>query len=155
MAERARAQISHRLRALRVALRESPGIHDKQLRFRIGPGYAFDEQLTGWDRGEDAVYELTLAGDSGLIADNPVMELAAEPGTDIERKALVALRWIDRAYLTEDQLVAVLYRFFALEALLGRKSEGLKAHGLAFRQMVLSHAGDRVLRAPERHAVAI
>jgi hypothetical protein len=60
--------------------------------------------------------------------------------SDIERKALVAVRWLDRAFLTGDELVALLYRFFALEALLGRKSEGLKAHGLALRQMVLAHA---------------
>ena len=45
------------------------------------------------------------------------MALAAELGTVIERKALVALRWMDRAYLTGDQLVTLLYRFFALDAL--------------------------------------
>ncbi len=68
------------------------------------------------------------------------MALPAEPRTDIERKALVAARWMEQAFLAGDELVALLYRFFALEALLGRKSEGLKAHGLAFRQMVLGHA---------------
>lgn len=41
--------------------------------------------------------------------------------------------------VTGEPLVALLYLFFALEALLGDKSEGLKAHGLAFRQAMLSH----------------
>jgi hypothetical protein len=51
----------------------------------------------------------------------------------------LALRWMERAWLAGDPLVALLYLFFALEGLLGDKSEGLKAHGLAFRQTMLSH----------------
>jgi hypothetical protein len=82
----------------------------------------------------------TLGDDLDKVSENPVMALPAAPRTDIERKALVAVRWLERAFLTGDELVALLYRFFALEALLGRKSEGLKAHGLALRQMVLAHA---------------
>jgi hypothetical protein len=37
-----------------------------------------------------------------------------------------------------DPLVATLYRFFALEALLGDSSDGLKNGTLALRQMTLS-----------------
>jgi hypothetical protein len=56
--------------------------------------------------------------------------------------------WMERACLTGDRLVAMLYRFFALEALLGDKSEGLKAHGLAFREMMLSHVIEGGFRHP-------
>lgn len=44
----------------------------------------------------------------------------------------------------------MLYRFFALEALLGDKSEGLKAHSLAFREMMLSHIISGGFRHPNR-----
>jgi len=54
---------------------------------------------------------------------------------------------MERACLTGDELIALLYRFFALEALLGDKSEGLKAHGLAFREMMLS----RIVSGGFRH----
>jgi hypothetical protein len=55
---------------------------------------------------------------------------------------------MERACLTGDNLIAMLYRFFALEALLGDKSEGLKANGLAFREMMLSHVIDGGFRHP-------
>jgi hypothetical protein len=42
------------------------------------------------------------------------------------------LRWIERARFTGEPLIALLYLFFALEALLGDKPEGLKADDLAF-----------------------
>jgi hypothetical protein len=141
MAERARTAASHALRVLRPTLPNHKQYGDeRQLRFRLGPAYAFDDQLAGWDRGPDDAYEMNLGRDLSHVLADPMMALPAEPGTDIERKALVALRWMERAYMTGDALVALLYRFFALEALLGRKSERLKAHGLAFRQMVLGHA---------------
>jgi len=65
--------------------------------------------------------------------------LALNPATDVEKKADLALRWMERAWLAGEPLVGLLFLFFALEALLGDKSEGLKAHLLAFRQMMLSH----------------
>ena len=48
-----------------------------------------------------------------------------------------ALGWIERAQLTGDRLVALLFLFFALEAILGDESEGSKAMPLAFRQALL------------------
>jgi hypothetical protein len=141
MAERARIAASHELRLLRSTLPSHQQHGDeRQLRFRLGPAYAFDDQLAGWDRGPADAYEMNLGGDLSTVLVDPIMALPAEPGTDIERKALVALRWMERACMTGDTLAALLYRLFALEALLGRKSERLKAHGLAFRQMVLGHA---------------
>ena len=56
--------------------------------------------------------------------------------------------WMERGSLIGDNLIAMLYRFFALEALLGDKSEGLKAHGLAFREMMLSHVIEGGFRHP-------
>jgi len=47
--------------------------------------------------------------------------------------------WIDRSLVTPDQLVAMLFLFFALEAILGDKAEGLKSLGLAFRRSMLGH----------------
>ena len=140
MAERARASAAHTLRLLRIAMRDYSGPRSEQLRFGLATGYAFDAKLTGWKQPDDIAYGLTLSDDLGKVPENSVMALPAAPRTDIERKALVAVRWLERAFLTGDELVALLYRFFALEALLGRKSEGLKAHGLALRQMVLAHA---------------
>lgn len=138
MADRARDQTRYLLRGLRVAL--GGRVHKRQLRFRLGIGYAFDKKLTGWDRRDDEAYDVELRKDvlTDLLS-NPVMAVPAEPGNDLERKATLAMTWMERACMTGDDLVALLYRFFALEAMLGDKSEGLKAHGLAFREMMLSH----------------
>ena len=140
MAGRARFLASHALRVMRIALREHRGIHDRQLRFRLSTSYAFDNSLSGWDTRDDAAYDLGFDGDLITLAENqPVSLMPAHPTTDIGKKADLALRWMERAWLVGDPLVALLYLFFTLEALLGDKSEGLKAHGLAFRQAMLSH----------------
>jgi len=144
MAERAKIEASHALRVLRVGLREYPGI----LRFRIGTGYAFDDRIAGRKQRDDIAYDLTLSDDLSLALSGPVSDLPSQPRNDIERKALLALRWLDKAFLTGDEVEALLYRFFALEALLGDKSEGLKAHGLAFREMMLSHLTTGGFRHP-------
>lgn len=148
MAERAKAEASHALRVLRVGLREHPGINNKQLRFRLGTGYAFEDKLAGWRQRDDIAYDLTLSNDLSLALGRPVATLPSQARNDIERKALLALHWLDKAFLTGDELEALLYRFFALEALLGDKSEGLKAHGLAFREMMLSHLTTGGFRHP-------
>jgi hypothetical protein len=143
MAERARAAAIHALRVLRLALREHPAIHDRQLRFRVGTQYAFDARLWGWHDHEDRAYDLEMTSDLvDLLDRQPLSHLPLHPMTDIERKADLAARWMERAWLTSDPLTALLFLFFALEALLGDKSEGLKAHGLAFRQTMLAHLVD-------------
>ena len=148
MAGRARDHGSHVLRGLRVAL--GGRVHDRQLRFRLGIGYSFDERLTGWNRRDDEAYDVTLADDVSDLLSHPVMAVPEPPCSDVERKAALAMRWMERACLTGDELIALLYRFFALEALLGDKSEGLKAHGLAFREMMLSHIISGGFRHPNR-----
>jgi hypothetical protein len=139
MTERARHLVNHSLRVLRIALREHRGINDRQLRFRLGFSHSFGKDFTGWESPPDRAYELEL--DDSLISlagEQEVAALGASPATDAQRKAHLAMRWMERARFTADPLVALLFLFFALEALLGDKSERLKAHALAFRQTMLS-----------------
>jgi hypothetical protein len=147
MADRARGCVRFVLRAVRVA--ESGRVNDFQLRFRIGIGYAFDDRLQGWNRRSDDAYELTLT-EQGVkeLLGHPALSVPMSGRSDIEEKAALAMDWMERACLTGDNLIAMLYRFFALEALLGDKSEGLKAHGLAFREMMLSHIVEGGFRHP-------
>jgi hypothetical protein len=147
MADRARDRVRFLLRAVRIA--ESGRVHDVQLRFRIGIGYAFDDRLQGWNRRSDDAYELTLTerGVKELLG-HPALSVPMSGRSDIEEKAALAMDWMERACLTGDNLVAMLYGFFALEALLADKSEGLKAHGLAFREMMLSHVIEGGFRHP-------
>ena len=140
MAERARRVVAHSLRVLRVALREHQGINDRQLRFRVGDSYAFGERASGRQAPPDVAYELRL--DRSLLdlaASQPVSKMPLEPVTDVAKKADLALRRIERARFVGEPLVALLFLFFGLEALLGDTSEKLKGHGLAFRQTMLSH----------------
>jgi hypothetical protein len=149
MADRARFLALHVLRVMRIALRTDMGIHDWQLRFRLGSSYAFDDASSGWNTREDAAYDLELDGDLiALVGNQPVSRMLAYPTADIDKKADLALRWMERAWLAGDPLVALLYLFFALESLLGDKSERLKAHGLAFRQAMLSYIVDEHFRSP-------
>jgi hypothetical protein len=147
MADQAKGRVNHLLRAMRIA--QSAHVHGSQLRFRIGTGYAFDDRLQGWNRRDDDAYELTLTeqGAKELLS-HPAMSVPISEHSDVEEKAALAMGWMERAYLTGDSLIATLYRFFALEALLGDKSEGLKAHGLAFREMMLSHVIEGGFRHP-------
>jgi hypothetical protein len=148
MAERAGERVAQVLRSLRIAL--GGHVHPWQLRFRPGIGYSFGGRLTGWKRHDDEAYSLTLATDISDLLSHPAMALLEPPRNDVERKARLAMQWMERAYLAGDELIALLYRFFALEALLGDKSEGLKAHGLAFREMMLSHIISGGFRHPSR-----
>ena len=149
MAERAQALLAHALRVARVGLRDNNGMNGSQLRFRPGMAYAFSNSLAGWRSRSDVAYGLTLVP-SGLdgIDTRPVWTMPATPTTDIQKKADLALRWIERSRFASEPLIALLYLFFALEALLGDKSEGLKADMLAFRQLVLSHVVSGKFREP-------
>jgi hypothetical protein len=147
MADRARDRVNHLLRAIRIA--RARCVPARQLRFRIGIGYAFDDRLSGWNRADDDAYELTLTEQAAAdVMSHPALSVPMSERTDIEDKAAVAMGWMERAYLTGDNLGAELYRFFALEAILGDKSEELKAHGLAFREMMLSHVTEDGFRHP-------
>jgi hypothetical protein len=69
----------------------------------------------------------------------PIATLPVKGGSGIEQSANRALEWFERAQLATDPLIELLYLFFALEAILGDKSAGLKAERLALRRAVLSH----------------
>ena len=140
MTDRARTRAEHALRLLRVALCEHRGINDRQLRFRLGTSYAYGEDYRGWTTRDDIAYELEVDADLiGLAGNQAVATLPFQPVDDIDQKADLATRWMERARFAGDPLVALLYLFFALEALLGDTSEGLKGPALAYRQAMLGH----------------
>lgn len=139
MVDRARQTAHQVLRLLRIALRDRVPVHDRQLRFRLGMSFASETGAFGWRAPLETPITLGLSDELvDLATRSPLAGLVAAPRNDLERHVQLALRWMERAWLATDPLVAMLYLFFALEALLGEKSEGLKAYSLAFRQMTLS-----------------
>lgn len=141
MIARGRGQAARGLRVLRVGLREHREINDRQLRFRLSHTHSFGEGAGGFQIHPDQAWELPLtAHDAALAESQPLAQLAQSAKTRLERRAELALEWIERAFLATDRTVELLYLFFALEALLGDKDEGLKGHSLAFRRAMLSVA---------------
>jgi hypothetical protein len=141
MKDRAVVIAERALRTLRVALRGKRAINPLQLRFRLPESYSFGSHLVGWQTSPDSRWAFQL--DGGLLeaaAGDPIAKLADEPRTNLERHAGLALSWIEDAIMEGDSLKSLLFSFFALEAMLGDRSEGLKAHGLAYRRALLSHA---------------
>jgi hypothetical protein len=140
MRERARSEVERALRVLRVAFLDNHSVRAVQLRFRVGAVAELDSGVGEWRAMANGPSELTVDQPmiEGLV-DRPTARLAGEPTSDIELKAGVALSWIERAMFADDPLVAMLYQFFALEAILGDKSSGLKGEQLAFRRAMLSH----------------
>lgn len=149
MTDRARDYVDHRLRLLRIALRAHMAIVDRQLRFRASESYSYGDQASGWrDRGERG-YKLELDASLIALADSqPIAQLVDGPHTDLEDKIDLALRWLERAWFTTDPLVAMLYLFFAMEAILGSSSSRNIAHGLAFRQTILAVATGEAFTNP-------
>jgi len=152
MAERARKLGEHALRVLRIALRQQDrGLHPMQLRFRLGSSHAFADGAGGWQIHDDVALPSGLPAD--LMAAVLATPVAGLPPTaakkSINEKALLAVEWLDRAVFTPDPLVATLFRFFALEALLGDKSGGLKNGVLALRQMTLSEIANEYWFHPD------
>jgi hypothetical protein len=138
MSERARSTAEHTLRLLRATLRADRWITDEQLRFQLGPSVWFDDDASGWTKAPGQGWELTLTDDLARVATSqPISSVPEVPTTDVERRAELALRWYDRAQLAIDPIDRLLYLFFALEAILGDKSEGLKAPALAVRRAML------------------
>jgi len=149
MASRARDAVATALRIARIGLRDHRSINDRQLRFRPATSYAFTNGVFGWADGQDAAYDLTLTPEVlGALERRGIWGMPPVPQTDVQKKADLAVRWMERARFATEPLVALLYLFYALEALLGDKSERLKADGLAFRQLVLSHVVTGGFRHP-------
>jgi hypothetical protein len=153
MADRAQAEAEQSLRVLRVALRGHRMVPNPQLRFRISDYYTFGEGLAGFEMRPDVGWELELDDELVALAEGePVARLVARPTTDVEKRGQIALRWLADAAMEGDDMKRLLYLTFALEAVLGDTSEGLKAHALAFRRAVLSTlAGEgKAFRHPDR-----
>jgi hypothetical protein len=140
MADRARASANHELKLLRLAIGRTDRFDDSQLRFVLGPGYAFTERHVGWARRADVAYPLTLnpATLAELVASD-LWSIPEHPATDVDKKAVTAAGWIEQAIVTANRLNGLLFLFFALEALLGDHAQGLKADMIAFRQALLAH----------------
>jgi len=141
MAHRARERVSAALTVVRLALLAGQlGVADEQLRFRVGEAYAFGDGITGWRRRDDVASNLDVGPDLGaVLAARPVGGLLDSNRQDIAAAARLAAGWLDRAAFAADPLVDVLFSFFALEAILGRKSDRLKGDSLAVRRMTLDH----------------
>ncbi len=149
MADRAQEVAERALRLLRVTIRDTPFLPDSQLRFRLVGTYWFDDGAQGWGRPSGAGIELEL--DDGLIQrarSKPVSSLPVSATNDVERRAELALRWFERAQLSTDPTLQLLFLFVALEAMLGDKSEGLKARALAMRRAMLGLATTGHIRHP-------
>ena len=139
MAARARLRVDRALRVVRIGLQAHYGIPVIQLRFRLGEGYSFGTRLGGFRRRSDMAQPLCLRDDLVQIVERePLASLLEVPSNGLMRAADRAMRWMERAWFEGDQLVALLFLFFGFEALLGDRSEGSKAHGLAFRQAMVS-----------------
>lgn len=151
MVARARKLAEHALRVLRVGLRQTSfGLNPQQLRFRLGTSHAFAEGAGGWQMHEDVAYPLDLPPDLTPVLAAAVAGLPpAAAKKSINEKALLAVEWLDRAVFISDPLVATLFRFFALEALLGDASDRLKNGPLALRQMTLSRIATGYFRHPD------
>jgi hypothetical protein len=151
MKERARKKVDHALRQLRAGLRERRAIPDQQLRFRLGTSYWFDGGGGGWSTRSDQIINVGLNEELvELATSTEIAKLPAEGGTSIEKAARRALQWFDDALLATDSLKEVLYLFFALEGILGDKSDKLKGENLALRRALLSHKLDQGFTHPGR-----
>jgi hypothetical protein len=151
MKERARPLALHALRIMRIALRENRFINEQQLRFRLAETYSFGERLAGFDMHPDVAVGLSLDDELlGLLDSEPVAKLWSEPVNDLEGRANRAVRWIEEATLATDRVNAMLFAFFALEAMLGRRDQGLKAHDLSFQRAMLSVAVNEHFADPDR-----
>lgn len=151
MSQRACAVARHALRLLRAALREEHFLPDRQLRFSLGESYWFSDGISGWHASADTGYPYTPSADTlqRAIA-RPIASLPAQGTTGIEKSANRALQWFERSQLTMDPLMKILLLTFALEAILGRKSDKLKGHELALRRAILGHKSTGSFTHPAR-----
>jgi hypothetical protein len=149
MADRARDHVARLLRVARVAIKDEFSATALQLRFEVGRVVAVGPNATVTTIPEDNARPLTLSNERAeAVHSHPVASLRREPANTLEQKADVALHWLERSSLTADPLVSMLYLFFALEALLGDKSNGLKGAQLAFRRALLGQAVTEMARIP-------
>lgn len=151
MKDRAAAVAEQVLKVLRVGLRENRYLNPLQLRFRLAEGYSFGGLAAGFQTPDDARWDVTVDRELlEMVQGQPLTALAQEPKNDLEQCADRALGWIEDSMIEGDHLKSLLFLFFALEAMLGDRSEGQKAHGLAFRRALLGLATRGHFTDPQR-----
>jgi hypothetical protein len=151
MAARAR-QVAHRvLGLLRVSMQMQFSYHRRQLRFRLGDTYVIASNRVGWQQRDDIAYMAPLNREVlDRVMDRAVAQVPVAPQKKgLMKQAQLALDWINRSLVTSEPLIALLWQFFALEAMLGDTAEGRKSHQLAFRRTMLGHLVDGGWPAPE------
>jgi hypothetical protein len=140
MAGRGRKAVEHALRVLRFTLRAPRTLRDEALWFRVGRVWWTDGGGHQWKMPKRPLTPVWLRSDLiDLATSQPVAELSASGGRTIDEHARIALDWFERSQLEDDQLSKMLFLFFALEAIVGDRSEGLKGEKLALRRAILSH----------------
>lgn len=152
MKDRAAVVAERALRVLRLGLRENRYLNPLQLRFRLAQSYSFGGPAAGFETSEEARWEVALDEElMQLVRDQPLLTLlAAPPESDLRECADRAMGWIEDSMIEGDRLKSLLFLFFALEAMLGVKSEKEKGHGLAFRRALLSFATRENFPDPDR-----
>ncbi len=149
MAERARERAEHALGLLRIAMDQQMMYHRRQLGFRIGDTYVLAGKQVGWQAG-DVAHTASLDRDMyERVMTKLVTQVPLDRPNGLQKQVLLAIDWINRGFSTSDRLVAMLYQFFALEALLGDTAGGLKSYRLAFRRTMLAHVTDGGWVGPE------
>lgn len=152
MKDRAAAVAERELRVLRLSLRENRYLNPLQMRFRLAENYSFGgPAAAGFQTSDSARWDLTLDDELiELVRDQPLKALAVPPENDLLNCADRAMGWIEDSMIEGDRLKSLLFLFFALEALLGVKSENEKGLGLAFRRALLSFATKEHFADPDR-----
>jgi predicted fused transcriptional regulator/phosphomethylpyrimidine kinase len=152
MKDRAATVAERELRVLRLSLRGNRYLNPLQMRFGLAENYSFGgPAAAGFQTSESARWELTLDEELiELVKDQPLRVLAVPPENDLRECASRAMGWIEDSMIEGDRLKSLLYLFFALEALLGVKSENEKGLGLAFRRALLSFATKEHFADPDR-----
>ncbi|WP_143086319.1 hypothetical protein [Amycolatopsis saalfeldensis] len=151
MEARARQVARRALGLLRVGMQMEFRYHRRQLRFRLGDTYVIADKQVGSQQRDDIAYTAPLHRDVlDRVLGRAVTRLPVLPQKKgLIKQAQLALDWINRSLVASEPLIAMLYQFFALEAMLGDTAEGLKSHQLAFRRTMLGHLVDGGWPAPE------
>ncbi len=151
MVDRGRRKAEHALNVLRISLRRHNAINDRQLRFRAASRFALGPTYSGWAKEAGTGYPLAIESTlKEFVEDDILATISSDTNHDVEKRVLRALKWMERARFEDDLLVACLFLFFALEALLGDESEGEKATHLCFYRSVLGDVTGHGFRHPFR-----
>lgn len=125
MAERARLEVERLLRVMRVAIQDQNRATPVQLRFQCGDLHIFGNGDKVWMAPGKGASSLTLReGDIAAVHEHPVASLRRAPSNDVEHKADVALRWMERASFVDEPLVGLLYLFLLLKRCLATRRNG-------------------------------